>query len=908
MSSLGCAVAQTITFNLPEQGAATSIPEFARQANLQIIAPADKLVGIKTHTIHGVLDAREALRRLLEGTGLVIASDDGQTISLQFVERPVQRPVAHPAPPPVTSAGSQLEEVVVTATRRSENLQDVPLAVTALTGATLRQLNVQTFDDFVKYLPNVTAAVNGPGQSEIYMRGLSATQTNNFISAGTGTFPNVAIYLDDQSVQMPGRNLDIYAADLERIEVLEGPQGTLFGAGAQAGALRYITNKPKLGAEEGGVEAAYSGTAHGDPNTRLQAFINVPLIEDTLAVRAVIYNDTRGGYIHNVPGTFARAGTDFGIVDYFGGSRNGSTVISPGVVPPGSATINNDHLVNHNYNPVVYTGARASLLAKLNDNWDFLLTQSYQTMKADGVFGYEPSLGDLNIQQYNPSYDHDRFEDTAWSLNGHLDSLKLVYSGSYLVRNIEQQTDYTAYARGIYADYYQCTGPAFPKNSLPQNICYSPSAVQRDIARNTHQSHELRMSTPDDGRARGILGFFYEDYRIQDSANFIYADPEAGFTPQAPLAGTTVFDPSVRPTGDAFFNDITRGYKQKAAFGDFSFDLLPKRLTLSLGTRFYSMDTYLLGSKNSVYGCRNTLPGTCSGPFSESFDALGLRETFTGHKSKATLSWKIDERALLYATYSEGFRPGGFNTGTGVITGNSPLNGVFTVPKSYSPDTLKNYELGWKTSWLDRRLQVDGAIYQEDWYDVQVSITDPLLYGNLNFTINGPHYRVRGGEGDIQFLVTDGLTLTSSFAWNSSSQRNAPSVIDDSGKPVALVPTAGIGSTLAQSPAFQGNLRLRYEIPFDRYLGYLQVGGQHTDHSYSSILTAGNFEPQRQNQNPYSTCDISLGVKKDPWLIEAYGENITDTRAQLYVNGFQFVQQVVTNRPRTLGARMSLKF
>jgi iron complex outermembrane receptor protein len=136
MSSLGCAVAQTITFNLPEQGAATAIPEFARQANLQIIAPADRLVGIKTHTIHGALDAREALRRLLEGTGLVIASDDGQTISLQFVERPVERPVAHPAPPPATSAGSQLEEVVVTATRRSENLQDVPLAVTALTGAT----------------------------------------------------------------------------------------------------------------------------------------------------------------------------------------------------------------------------------------------------------------------------------------------------------------------------------------------------------------------------------------------------------------------------------------------------------------------------------------------------------------------------------------------------------------------------------------------------------------------------------------------------------------------------------------------------------------------------------------------------------------------------------------------------
>jgi outer membrane receptor protein involved in Fe transport len=364
----------------------------------------------------------------------------------------------------------------------------------------------------------------------------------------------------------------------------------------------------------------------------------------------------------------------------------------------------------------------------------------------------------------------------------------------------------------------------------------------------------------------------------------------------------------VRPVGDAFFNDITRGYQQVAAFGDVSFDLVPRRLTLSLGTRFYSMDTYLLGSKNSVYGCRNTLPGSCSGPFSESFDALGLRETFTGHKSKATLSWKFWDRELLYATYSEGFRPGGFNIGTGVITANSPLNGIFTVPKSYSPDTLKNYEIGWKTSWFERRLQFDGAIYQDDWYDVQVSITDPLLYGNLNFTINGPHYRVRGGEGNLQFLATDGLTLISSLAWNSSSQRNAPSVIGDNGVPVSLVPTAGIGSSLAQSPAFQGNLRIRYEIPFAGSTAYAQVGGQHTDHSWASILTQGAFEPQRQGQAPYSTCDVAVGVRRNSWSVEAFGENVTDTRAQLYVNGFQFVQQVVTNRPRTLGARMSFQF
>ena len=132
---------------------------------------------------------------------------------------------------------------MVTATRRTENLQNVPIAITALTGAALQQLNVQTLDDYVKYVPGVTITGFGPGQNEIYMRGLSTSHDGAQVSGGYAQFPNVAVYLDDQSVQLPGRNLDVYAADMERIEILEGPQGTLYGAGAQAGAIRYITNK-----------------------------------------------------------------------------------------------------------------------------------------------------------------------------------------------------------------------------------------------------------------------------------------------------------------------------------------------------------------------------------------------------------------------------------------------------------------------------------------------------------------------------------------------------------------------------------------------------------------------------------------------------------------------------------------
>jgi iron complex outermembrane receptor protein len=218
--------------------------------------------------------------------------------------------------------GSELAEVTVTAQRRTENLQDVPIAIQAITGETLQQLSVENFDDVIKYLPNVTMAGNGPGQGNIYMRGLSVGPGTIQGSGAIGDFPNVAVYLDDQSAQVPGRNLDIYAADLERIEVLEGPQGTLFGAGAEAGVVRYITNKPKMNVTEGTVNAGYAITAHGDPSSNVDAAINLPVIADTLAVRAVVYSDSRGGYIDNVPGTFVRQSTDGGI--HYAGYVNNS--------------------------------------------------------------------------------------------------------------------------------------------------------------------------------------------------------------------------------------------------------------------------------------------------------------------------------------------------------------------------------------------------------------------------------------------------------------------------------------------------------------------------------------------------------------------------------------------------------
>jgi outer membrane receptor protein involved in Fe transport len=790
-----------------------------------------------------------------------------------------------------TTTGGELEEVVVTATRRTENLQNVPIAITALTNTTLSELNVQTLEDFVKYLPNVSTAGVAPGQDEVYMRGLATTHQGSQVVGGTGTFPNVAVYLDDQSVQLPGRNLDIYAADLARIEVLEGPQGTLYGAGAQAGAVRYITNKPKLDVEEGSVDASYSTTAHGDPSSSAVAMINLPIIPGTLALRAVVYDDQRGGYIHNVPATFTRSPTDLGIASYFGG-----------VVPPNSESLSNAPLVSRAFNPLTYQGARVSGLYQFNDDWNLLLQQSYQSMQADGVFAYDPALGDLDVQQYNPSQDLDKFEDTAWNLNGRIGPLKLVYTGGYLVRNVNQTADYTNYARGPFAAYYQCNGPQFTPNSTA--TCYSPRYTWHNVERNTHQSHEIRVSTPDEARLRAIGGIFWEDYRIQTSQNFLYADAQAGFPPLTPVSGTEVFDPSSRVAGTAFLSDITRGYKQKAAFGEVAFDLVPHSLTLTVGTRFFHFDNYDRGQSDSVYGCRNIDP--CAPP-NGIFDVFNFAQVNSGHKSKANLSWKPWDGVMLYATYSEGFRPGGFNQGVGLVPPSSPLYGIFTVPRFYNSDTLKNYEIGWKTQWFDHRLQFNGAVYDEEWSNVQLQVYDAVLYGNSGFTVNGPNYRVRGVEGDVVFRITEQLTLNSSFAWNRSEQVNEPSLVAN-GTTISLFPTRGIGSPLANAPPFQGNLRLRYEVPMFNYMWHLQAGAQHTDHSYADVIDVGTIAPPDYELAPYTTYDAAAGVARDAWSAEFFADNLTDTRAQLFISSASFQTLTTTNRPRVMGVRFSYKF
>jgi iron complex outermembrane recepter protein len=846
-------------------------------------------------------------------------------------------------------ASDSIQEVTVTAQRRAENSQDVPIAMQAFTGDTLAQLNVTTFDDFIKYLPNVSASSSGPGQSSIYMRGLSSGDQASQSGGSIAGFPNVAIYLDDQSGQLPGRNLDVYAADLERVEVLEGPQGTLFGAGAQAGVIRYITNKPKMNVTEGYATAAYGVTAGGDPNSDVTAVVNLPLIADTLAVRGVIYNDHRGGYINNVPGTFTRKNTDLGI--HYANNPGGctqsqfagptDTVCQP---PATGLQINNAGTTGSAINPVTYQGARLSALWDITEDWNALITQSYQDIDAEGVFYQMPygSDGEVlpkqSVTLFNPSYNKDKFENTAWTANGRIGQLRAVYTGSYLVRNVSQVQDYTNYSRGYYADYYQCHG-AEPANGLPKATCYSPSSTWNETERATHQSHEIRLSTPDDWRLRGILGAFYEQLRVYDQLNWQYRtlpactdDANAGCLSNiATVPGTSVNNPGTRNDQTSFFNDVQRGYKQTAFFTSIDFDLIPKLLTLTGGTRYYHFDNTEKGTVAGSFGCYEQGSAPCLNS-ATSIDAENLHTTYHGFKSRANLTWHFAPSALAYYTWSQGFRPGAFNRSSGCYVGNAEGINQYCSPLAFTSDNLTNNELGWKTEFLDHRLQFNGAIYQENWDNVQVAFFDPGQLGNVGFGTNGPNYRIRGLETSIIAVLYPGLTAQGAASWNSSEQTNSPFLIANNpallngnaasqaeyGQPITSIqnPYGPPGGPSANSPPLQFNMRLRYQWAIESYNAFVQAGATHTAHSYTqsssnpALAEGGNVTTtQLRFENPaYTQYDASLGIAKDSWTAELYGQNLTDVNKSVYTSTNQFVLAETILRPRVIAVRLGYKF
>jgi iron complex outermembrane receptor protein len=855
-----------------------------------------------------------------------------------------------------TSSSSEVQEVVVTAQRRSENLQDVPITIQAVTGDQLKALNVQTFSDLLKYTPNVTTSANGPGMGNIFMRGLSSGGSGNQSQSTTAPFPNVALYLDDQSMQFPGRNNDVYMVDMERVEILEGPQGTLFGGGAQAGAIRYITNKPKLNETSGDFNAGYGITASGgDPNSLGNATLNVPIIQDTLAVRAVVFTDHHGGYISNVPSTIG---------------------YGPGTVPAAAGlnpTANNSSEVAANSNPVDYSGARLSALWQMNENWSLLLQQNYQNMQADGYFSEYPigssgaALQPYQITAFTPAYDKDHYESTAWTLNGKIgDLLRVVYTGSYMTRHIDQTSDYSNYLRSAVGSIYSCIGGSVSYWQTPKATqCYAPVANWRDQVQNNHQSHELRLSTPEDYRARLLVGAYWEKFVIYDQMAFNYlVVPQC--SPQnlataltggpdclsavGPMPGAFASDPSLRENSNtAFGEDVQRGYRQTAFFISGDFDLIPKVLTVSGGTRFYHYDEFEYGSE---YGSESTSPliinhpnGACTAAGSCGFP-INLAKSESGFRSRGNLTWHITPDMMAYFTYSQGFRPGGFNRANSLpgqpptLVGEAPYiagdsaTKQYNVQAGYNSDNLINNEVGFKSEFLDHRVLLNVSAYLMHWNDIQLALYDPVHLGNSTFNVNGPSYTIKGIE--VQFIarVTDGLTVQGSSSSNSSNQTNAPCLVSNrasSTNPTPLGqcitqingapytnPYGVLDTSPAYSPPWQFNLRARYDWSIASYRPFVWVGGTHVSSMRNEPASFPDGNDPSQNPPTttllkytipgYTTYDAAIGVAKDNWTAQLSGSNIGNSDAVTNITSGQFIKAQIPLRPRVLLFQLGYRF
>jgi iron complex outermembrane receptor protein len=912
----------------------------------------------------------------------------------------------------------RIEEIVVTATKRAEPMQDIPVSVQALNGEGLDELGIDSFQDYAQYLPNVVFSGRGPGQAELYIRGVATQQSSVTVSSVNGTSPAVALYQDEQPVSFGGRNLDVYVTDLERIEVLPGPQGTLFGASSQAGTVRLITNKPRIGEFEAGFDTRYAFTTDGEPSTSVEAFLNLPLT-DSLAFRVAAYGDRAGGWIDNVPGTYS------GDIEVM----NRNQVSSAAAICTGNVSVDdpacsgvratmavadNSDLVEEDFNDATYTGARFGINWQINGDWDLLVQHTQQTLETEGVFDYDPAVSDdeESVNRFTPNRNQDEFGLTTWTLNGRIAQLELVYTGGFLDRDVYFQQDYTGYTNGGgYQAYYICTG-----GYTSFDECFDPTKQYLGETSNQRITNELRVSTDPARRWRVTAGVFFDDQKTESDGEFQYFGAvDAGFN-QASAPGT-VTDPANQPPTEGnivstvegvtspfsrgpattFVNSFTRNEEQIAFFGEVSFDIT-QELTVALGARNYEIDYELIGSTGSSFGCKGS-PTPCDGQgfdnrVSERLEALGafaasgseadLTEFFSpGQAStiagsaasgdfflsglgpdgsieqsdtilRAAVDWHPTDDVMIFAAYSEGFRPQTSNRNAGQPSNNQ--TGVYEgylVPAIAQTDELDNYEVGVKGDFLDGSLRVNATAYMSEVTNLQVSRFDPANVAFLVFIENAGDADVNGLDLDFTWRATDRLTISgaASFVDNELTRLNPQ--LDE-----IVVP---VGSRLPYTPEFRGNLRARYDFFIDSlgleafvrggiiytgdslaqfscdayfaedvtrqvygrpsglnivdeggFCGVPLTGDDLASVSDSSLIGTdgdGNtrFRAGRYEQEAYTLVNLAFGVQREGWNAELFVDNLFDERTMLNINTADYTPRVTTGRPRTFGVRFGYR-
>ncbi|WEK47769.1 MAG: TonB-dependent receptor [Candidatus Andeanibacterium colombiense] len=721
----------------------------------------------------------------------------------------------------VTPASAQDKEpddgaIIVTAQKREQNLQDVPASVTALGTKKLEDLQVNELADLVKFLPSVTIQTSSPGFSQVYFRGVSSGENANHSTS----LPTVGTYLDEMPITTIQGALDIHAYDLARVEALAGPQGTLYGASSMAGTIKMVTNKPDMGSTYGAVDLELNQVQHGAMGGIAEGFLNLRL-SDMAAARLVAWYRHDGGYIDNIPGC--------------------RTYPSSGIEQC------NDAYAKKDYNDADTYGARLALGIDLDDSWTLRPTVMGQVQKVHGTFAQERSSAvtkDYQTVQYNYEYSHDNWVQAALTIEGKIGNWDLVATGGHLWRDDETFQDYSDYAF-FYDSYYHSLDPT-SGYLVYDNDGNQISPNQYIIGSDRYRKMfgELRVSSPADSPIRFIGGVFGQRQTHFITQHYIIDD----------LADDTEVPGTV---DNIWLTAQKRVDRDLAAFGELSYDLTDK-LTVTAGGRVYWYKNSLEGffgfnnpgfSGNPQYLCQG--PSTVDGAPCNNLDK-DTSDTGFIHKLNAT--YKITPDVLVYATWSRGFRPGGINRRGSLAP--------------YGPDTLDNYEIGWKTQFGP--VTFNGAIFQEDWNHIQLSF---LGANGLTEVRDAGIARIRGIEGDLTYHQ-GGLTLSASGSYNDAKiTKDFCPVANPDFDCSPDIPLAPAGTQLPVTPKIKGTALARYEFPLgDSMKAHIQFAVSHTGKRRNDLRTLIN--PILGNLPAYTTADASFGIDFGDYRAELFATNL----------------------------------
>ena len=775
-----------------------------------------------------------------------------------------------------------LEEMIVTAQKRDENLQDVAFSIRAFSEEDLRRQASQSFEDYVKFLPSVSYVSTVSGATKIIFRGVSDSP-GSFIADSSA-----AIYLDEQPLTQFGIAVDPRMVDIERVEALAGPQGTLFGDSSQSGTLRIITNKPDPTKFESMVDVSLRTGSDSDESYDISGMVNIPLVEDKFALRLVGYSAHDGGFIDNVLGTSPMRGTK-----------------------------DNADMVDENINGIDFVGGRVAAKWFVTENWAATGSVVFQRSESDGHNNYDDTVGDLQTVKFFEEPRDDEWWQTGLTIEGSAGSFNFVSSTSYFERDLEYNYDRTHYA--AYFNYNFCPAYATYCWSGQSNgaVAFDPETGYLDFYTagpndqdttsfntltldRTSFSQEFRLSQ-ETSRYRWVAGVFYE----KKTENWEYLTFTPEFTDTLSSAYWLSFYEANPDGAQAWWrSEDDTEWEQWAVFGDFSFDFNDS-WTASVGGRYFDQD---MDRKYEVDKAFVSAPGV----WPDRTNPQGGNSDFV---PKVSLSWNVDEERMIYALYSEGFRAGGANR-------NRVPEELTILPLVYAPDKLNNFELGGKTRWFDDRLQVNATAFYMQWEDYQIESVDPSdtpcvpPATSATDPCGQPFQVMVANAGDAEQIGLE-LSIHTVFGegWDIGfdgmyvqAETAEEFVVTDNSLPVPK------GSRLPNVP----------ELKFATWAQYTwQVNVLGADSLYGRLQYAwqddslNRLEPWPEDSNSaqlvqesYGIADLITGLQAGQWEAQFFVKNLTDERAQLYRDTdawsrrfFGRGERVSTNRPREFGVR-----